>query len=413
MQTQIASTAQEALVLGAIADAEADHGSDIRADERYSPPAVAGQRAMLRSALMRSALYCEHALGRPRADEERMAQINGVMVEALGLREVDGRMDGMTARADSYTLPGELIARDGNPIRVRDQRRALQENVGVRNVEPGAEVYETNAIDYEGKASIVRPGDTNIPHADFGTKGTKRLLHSIVTRTAIDWERLLYSAGSISIAGEKAEAADRALKTALETVLALGATGTDLRGLFGINSLIAAKRHSAVDMSLDATTLAAIYTEFMAWADSIREANGYRGGVGDTLGIAPILFAKLRGKSNLAAGGSATGANMFMALAGQNAQLGEALKAMGISQVIEIPAFNVVPGSVGTETDRAGAVIYDRGNSDGLRHVLALAPSPVRTSQTLTADETLWALRTGGLEAPDATAVGIATFKVR
>lgn len=404
-------------ILGLINEAQSQYGNSIRADsKRASPVAVAGQRAMVRKTVVDTALMAERIGGRPRADENRLRQVVGVLGEALGLRAVDGRMDGMEARADSSYFPGELVARDSNPVRVADEMRAIQESVNSRNIDPAMQLYESNAIGYEGTAEFYKGPATKIPRADYNTGTINRQVHTIVTSTAMDWLGAIYGgASSINAAAEKAEAADRALKTSLEDVLAFGAPGTDLRGLFGANRLPGIAYYpSTLDYSSDATTLGAIYADFQKFAQAIRKANNYRGaGRGDTLLVAPQVMEAIAQKNNIDAGGELTGSELFLAIQQANAQIGSALRAAGITAVIEAPKLGTVPGPAGTETNLAGAVLFRRGNMQGLRRVIALAPSPARTAEKLLGSETLWVLRTGGLECPDATSAGIATFQVR
>lgn len=411
----IAPEALNDRIVGEVNRAELAHGDSIRADERRSPSAVAGQRALIRAVVINTALSMERLRGRDRVDEDRIIAVAGTMADALGLRARDGRIDGMEGvRADAYYLPGEGIERDSNPIRLKDQRRAVQESIGSRNIAPGAQLYESNSIGFEGSADVYVPGATKISSADYNVGGSKRQVYTLVTTTQMDWEQVLYGvSSSINQAGEKAEAADRALRRAFESVLVKGAAGTDLKGLFGANRVQMVAYHSALDYSLAATDLGDIYADMLTAAQKIQEGNDDRGGVADTALISPTILRIIQRKSNIDVGGSLTGSELFMAMNAANAGVGQAFKAMGITRVVSAPSLNSVFGAANDETDRAGMALYEGGNADSLRRVLALAPSPVRTAEELMGQRTLWALRTGGLECPDATGAGIATFKVR
>lgn len=415
MNVSIAPSPLDGAIRAAVLRAEGNHGSAIRADSRYSPPAVAAQRAMLRQTALEAAIWAHRVKGRPEVPMQRVDAIVRAQAEALGLREQDGRIDGIEARTDSMYLPGELIARDQSPHRVRDQRRAVQESVQSRTIDAGAAVYQSAVISYEGEAGLYKPGDTDIHNASHGVGADTRQVYSIVVKTQMDWEQALYGGNSsINQAAEDAESAGRALRRSWERFLVTGKPGTDLRSLFGAQKLPGvAVHHSTVDYSASATTLGAIYADLQAFARKIQEAHDYRGPVLDTLMIAPHITARIAERSNIDAGGNLTGAELLAQITAQDRTLAATLGSMGVTGVIPAPSIGRVAGASGSGTKHAGAVLFERGAMEGLRRVLALAPSPVRTADELTGQATLWALRTGGLECPDATAAGVGTFKVR
>lgn len=405
----LADGALNARIAADVAAAELAEGGNVRADSRRSPPAVAAQRAAIAHMVRTMDAIHERPAksGARRADSARLREVAVRVAEALGLREVDGRIDGTEGRADSTYLPGELIVRDRNPLRVRDQRRALIEGLPSRNVDAGATHYQSAGIDYEGAAADYQPGTTQIPRADFGVSAKNQPIHTIVCKTEIDWLEALHgSMSAINGPAEKAAAADRTLAISLESLLANGRAGVDVRSLYGASKLTLVTSVSTVDFSRSngTLTLGQIWKALSDLLLDIREKNKMRGGVADSLLIAPEIVHAIVSRTNYDSGGQVKGADLITGL-----------NQLGIRNIIEAPSLSVVTAPDGTTTASkyAGIVPFEGGNPDSIRRVTALPTAPVRTAESLTGTETLWAYRTGGLECRDATSAGLGYIQVR
>lgn len=370
-----------------------------------------GARMLIRHYVESAARACEH---RRRVDTgvdspvpvERKAMIARALTRALGIREVNGAM-----RHDSYFVPGDLTAPAGAPVKARRQPIGIQQTLRVRSVPPNVRRVPTNYVSYGGDAAVMTPGMSQFPRADIAVAQKEIQVSWFVTSTMMDWMDEMYAsaASAVSVVAEKAEAARRVLEYTLEQVLVTGLAGLDWRGLIDLQG---AAYQSGVDYSSSATTLDDIHEDIVRMSQAAQSANEFRGTQPDTLLAGPRFFQLLSQKSNYDAGGFLDGAGQFGAVmmaaqGGPQARVGKLFADLGINQVILAPKLQGFRGA-----NRDGVIWYNAGNEQGLRHVLAQAVAPVRTHTDLGGTETLWAMASAGLEAPDATDLITASVQV-
>lgn len=388
--------------------AASEYAGTVRADTaRVSPDHVASQRAaIVHYVRTQAVLAARNGVRGDTVSEGRIRDIARAMAKGLGLRERDGRIDGMEHRADVWA--GEGVDIDPRIIRPTEKDRALTSMLPTRSIDAAAQRTRIRGLKYEGTADLWRPGTTEYATADFSAGTEDKLVQTLYTTTSIDWHRLLYEqASGVNTAFEQAEAARRVLMDAYERVTVEGGPA----GLQGLRQLEAATSISGVDYT-GAPTLGEVHRDLVRMILNVQEANDDRGGVPNALFISTTWLRKIQLASNLDAGGSLTGLDLIAAENAASQMLNISLKKVGIDTVIPTPSLNRFGRAPDTQ-DEAGALVCSLPEDQGLRNVVALAPAPVRTSSNLTSDSTLWVMRLAGLEAPIATSVGKMHAKVR
>lgn len=388
--------------------------SNQRTDSAVSrtPRAVMGARNAIRQharevahTTYNKARMAGHTVTEARRDEFERDLVEA-MASGLGIHK-DGdalRCDGFRTDA-SWFPPDALTYREPGLVRSPFAPRVLSASIPVRNVDAWAERFQVGTVAGSGSVAPYRPGMTDIPRVGVSTNYRQRPVHTFVTSTSINWMHALQGARSdINIVAENAEAARDAFGEFFEEALVNGVAGLDYNG---IAQLGATRYTSTVDYSSASLTLDDIYRDFATMVQSVRETAGFRGSPPNTLLLGSRWANRIKRTSNYAAGGDSNGSLLIASLAGAEAGLARAMGQAGITEIIEAPSLTGFEGS-----DYDGALLIDRMDAKGLRHVVAMTPAPVRTHSSLDADETLWAARDGGLDLANGLAVGVAKAQV-
>lgn len=399
------------VVQDAISNAQARHAASIRSDsKRKSVGHVAAGRALIRA-------FAEDIVSQARkqgirgdVSDSRKLEIMEAIASGLGYREDGGSIvvDGWSGgRNDSYFFPGDLIDRNGGIARQSPNIHAVSETLTVRSYDPAMQLVQTRGVRQTGTVAHHKMGQTQIPVADFEVGASNKQNHFFCVKTVMPWELALYGGvGGLDVVEEKARAARYALEDAREQILVNGYTGTDL---VGIAQLPIPTYTSAVDMADPATSIEDAYEDIMAGVLSFQEANNDKGGEPNAALIGSSLLRKLLPKNNLSAGGFLSGADLFAALSRNNQALGQLFRQLGIDMVIKAPSLNNFGGD---STKSAMLLFQSPATPNGIRQMIGLAPSPVRTASTLAGDETLWAMSLAGLESATTEACGLYVGKV-
>ena len=394
------------------------HGGDIRADTaRRSPSHVAIQRAMIREFAQNLAAVAQRTGLRADTpiENSRVIEIMQAMCDGLGLRERDGRMDGMEGRRADSGWQGDGISTDALIVRPTEVNRELTQSIPTRTVDANAEKARVRGIKYQGSAGILLPGQTEFHTATHAKESETRLIHTLHTTTRTDWQTLLWgSVSGINDLAEDAESARRALADLYEAVLVEGLSGTDMGGLRGLE---VAKIISIVNFAT--ATLGEKYAELARMILEVQAKNADRGSIPNTLFMATDWLRTIIPSNNLDVGGSATGAelvgggvDMIAQLNANNMAFQGVFSTLGITRIIPTPSLNNFGRDTST-TNEAGALLCSLPESGGLRKIVAVATSPVRTAQDLAGDQTLWIMRIGDVETPIATSIGKMHARVR
>lgn len=385
-------------------NAQARHGESIRSDsKRRSAPHVAAGRAMVRAFVDDIFAQAKKTGIRGDVSDKRRFELMEAIASGLGYRE-DGNsivVDGWT-RNDSYFFPGELIDRSGGIARQPAPLNAVSATLTVRSYDAGMQLVQTRGVRQTGSVAPWKPGQTQVPVADYEVGAKNVQSHFFCVKTQMPWDLLLYGANSgLDASEEKARAAKQALDDAREYAIVNSFTDTDL---VGIGQLNIPTYTSSVNMGSTGTSLEDAYEDLMAGVLSFQAANADRGGDPNAVLIGTDLLRKLLPKNNISAGGSLTGSALFAALGQANAAAGELFRQLGIDTVIKAPSLN----NYGGVAAKSAALFFQLPASDnGIRQLVGLTPSPVRTASTLTYDETLWAMAIAGLEKPTTEACGL------
>lgn len=338
------------------------------------------------------------ASGRGPVSAARLDAVKEAVAVSLGWEHKDGKW---THRADSSShFPGELVDRGGEIIRSPQTPHAFVDALPQRNVNPAMELYQTRGIKYEGTASIKKPGDNTPPLVNYRAGATEGKMHTFWTSVVLPWEAAAYGVASdVDAVAESAEAAQRALFDQLESALLFGVAGVDFKSLKELQV-----NHTTSTVNYLSGSIADIYADQQSWIQGIHSASDRRGMRPNTLFISGDLADQMRKKSNLAAGGSYTGSELFAALAQSGeASIGMAYRAVGISRIVEIPGLDDWYKKGATYS---GALAFNASAQGGLRKVVGLMPAPVRSVETIEGTQTVWVMRSGGLECADATNAG-------
>lgn len=364
-----------------------------RTDSPSRVPGLDAARAVTRAALAQT-----EEPGR-RADARRAALVTEALRDALGIRIADGR-------ADADYFAGELIDRSGPIVRDAPNRRAVMASLPTRNVNPGAQVYESRFVGYTGEPAVWSGNANDVPQADYAAASKLYPMHAFAIKTSIDWRATLHgSLSDIDAAAEKAEAATRALLDMHEKALINGVAGLDYRQIAatGIPAL-----SSSLDYAAGATTLDDMHADLSKLLDQIELAAADRGEYADSVLISSNWLRALRGKSNYDAGGDATGLVVLAGLTAANAAMGRLFEQRGIRNIIAAPSLNAYGGVA----NRGALVTFRAGDLESLHQVVGMTPALVDTARVLGGEQSLFALIAGGCDAPEKSGCGVISAKV-
>jgi len=146
-------------------------------------------------------------------------------------------------------------------------------------------------------------------------------------------------------------------------------------------------------------TFADAHANLSAKVLQLRIDEGFKGRAPNTWLVSGRLIARLIQFSNLAAGGSTNGLSWFKGL----------MAELGITRIIEVPEFDQSPRTA----NNAMSLLCNIPNDQGIRQVVAALPAPVRQTAGRYGDETLFAMRLGGVNCPNTVSNGILEFQVR
>lgn len=361
--------------------------AQVRADSgTYGNPAVDISRCVIRQ-------FAQDAC---RADSRKAAQVANAISFGLGYQNTSGVVTHPLVQADSFWAANTVTYATRPLIEAPWQAEMLRASIPVQNVPDWAEYVDLQGVDYEGSIGVYQPGMTEVPKATPAYSGKQQRMFSFVCYTDVPWVTALQSnaPGAMDVIAQSAEAARRFIQLGMENLYANGLAGIDFVGL---NNLTVSRTTSDLNYSLSGSTLGDIATDMAQAVNAVRIANDYRGMGPNVALIGPRLASLLRAKNNLNAGGIyASGLEAVM----------QVLAAEGITRVIVAPSLQ--GSDVGANFDR---ILFMRDDS-GLQQLIGMAPAPIKTVQTLTSEQTLWAVRLGGLAAIDATGVGIFNVQV-
>lgn len=394
--------------------AQHEQAPRLRTDSRRSSSPMTAARAATLQWAMQTANRTARQLADEgvRMDSERVDRFAQDLCEAtvagLGWRTEGGEIRSDSLRTDaSWFAPGALTApMEGALIRPAYTPRILAASIPTRTIPAWAETYPSGAISEAGNVALYRPGMTNIPTVGANSTHVQRGVHTFVNKTSRDFMVLMRAEhADFSVVQADAQAAQEAFARFRESTLVTGVAGIDFRGL---NDIGITRYQSTLDYSSGSTTMDAMHADLFDGANSIRVNAGYRGQGFDTALIGPSLAAAIMRKSNYDVGGTASGADLMMALTKINASLATSLQSSGISMMMEAPALDELGAA-----DESGMLLFSRSDGNSLRQVVAMNAAPVRTNSSLTAEETLYAARLGGLELRSTLNVGLFVAKVR
>lgn len=380
----------------------------IRLDSRRSAtPLLDGTRALIRAWAANAIDETAHR-GRVRLDERRrtalVVEAADACAQGLGLR-----VDGQTIRCDSaWYAPDALTLSEGDPMRPQYAERTLSETIPVRTVPQWAADFQAGAVAYSGSVEPYRPGMANIPTIGVAAGYRRRPVHTFVAKTQIDWLALIQAQrADFSVVAEQAQAATVVFAEWQEAALSRGIPAMDWTG---VPQLGVARYYSSVDYSPSGTpTLGDIYADLTRLIQCAVDVAGDRGKAPtDMLMGTRWLRAIARANNLAAAGGGMTGSQVIADKILAETELQRTLGSNGIRRIIPCRALT----SFGGDATLDGALLLDASDPRALRQIVAMAPAPVRSHSSLTADEQLWACRHGGLDAQDTLPLAVGTATV-
>lgn len=387
-----------------------NQAQSLRTDSRRSVAPVTAARVAIKQFAMEVATNTANEL---RCDEAKRDTFASDIVEAmaygLGYAEVDGEIRCDSLRTDAaWFAPDALLSRDSQLIKPSYSPRMVSASIPVRSVEAWKERYKVGAMSYSGKMTVMQPDTNDVAYADVQTGFRYRDVSTFGVKIRINWMQMMQSGSSaVSLVQEKAEAARITSAEFTESALVNGVAGIDFHGLKQIGCT---NYYSSVNYSTE-TNLDVLYADFVRGIQAIAEAAGDRQsptGTGtNTMMIGTRLARCLARKSNFNAGGELTGDAFLAAVMRANASLGAAMDQAGISRIIKAPSLNGFGAA-----NRDAALLFDMNDDRALRQVVAMTLAPVRTHENLTAKETLFVMRHGGLDLANALPIGIFTAQV-
>lgn len=313
-----------------------------------------------------------------RADAHRSIELENAIMDRLGY----GVQDGQIVHADAHQFADNLTQRATGLIRPAEAEEMLRMAIPVRQIAPWTEYYDLDFVGDQGKAAFIQSNQTpeQIPLVGYNVARTKGRAHWAAVRTYTSWMDTIYSQspGALDDAAEQARIARRALERLLEGALANGVSGLDFVGL---PQLAIPRIRSDVDFS--SATLGAKATEMIRLLQRAATAANYTG-VRPSVGLSdPRLLQLLRSSNNLDAGGSESGPNPIMA----------GINGEGVRSLMDAPTLPASSRGAGYSQ----SLLWAPGVDGALQQVVGLAPSPVSTAAKH-GTETIWAMKTGGLE---------------
>lgn len=388
----------EAAIRQDVASNFAAHGAGLRTDSDGSS-AVSGGRAQIRGFLHRVAAMAHRTHGIDMPDPARLDSIAARIGTRAGYRLDEGDWTHGSVRTDAASVfSGELTDKDGMLNRPQRRKRALSEALPVRSVNAYAERYESRFVEHEGEITHYTPGTTQVGTVGARVGAKRRDIHTFVTSHMVDWLGVLQgSLTALDDAAESAYAARELFADFAEELLVKGLG--DAVSLWGLADLPVARIPLTEDYS-GALTMGDVFADLSRLPGLVAQINGDRGDSVDTMFLASDLARKIVPVNNLNAGGSYTARDLRMALA-------TLFTDMGVNRIVSTPSLNGFSGS-----GSAGMVLARLDGQRGLHQVSAMAPAPVRSASVLLGEQTLWAMRHGGLDINDATATAIITATV-
>ena len=373
----------------------ANYGSSFRSDSDGSS-SISGGRAQFRAYLDTVNQMTARNHGVKPASRERMDSILNRLAPRAGYGfRSDSGWTHNSLRSDSTSVfRDELTDRSGILHRPRQRKRALTELLPVRSVDPYAERFESRRLAIEGSVVSHKAGSTLVGNASSSVKSKKRDIHTFVTSTAMDWLGMLQgSRTSLDQAANDTYAVQELFADFLESLLVKGVG--DAASLWGLKDIPAPR----LGLSGDYTTtvdMQTVYNDFSQLIGRVQEVNEDRGDPCNTLILGSRLGRRMIPTSNITAGGSLVGTDL-------RRLLGNLFDSSGIERIVMAPALKNYKGNVKNDA----AVICRLDGEAGLHMVSAMTQAPVRSASTLAGEQTLWAMRTGGLDINDATACAV------
>lgn len=388
----------ESSVCREIALARQHHGAGMRND--HVGAAIDGARAQMRAHLHSIATVAHRVHDVEMPSQERLDSIASQLASALGYRCDDGEWRHESIRQDASSFfRDELTDRNGLLHRPRQRARALSEVLPSRSVSAYAERYESRFMSIEGSVTHYKPGTTKVATVHSGVAATKRDIHTFVTSTQSDWLAAMQgSQSSVDKIANDAVAVREVFADFLEGLLVNG-IGSQM-ALWGLADLPVLRLPMGQDYS-GAVTMSQAFADFAAQIDAVLEAHDERGDSPDTIVMSPRLARKLTPLNNISDGGDMTGSDL-------RAKLANLFDGSGITRWISAPSLRNFGGASGTDA----AILCRLDGERGLHQVPAMTPTAVRSVQSLTGQQTLWAMRHGGVDINDATACAILTATV-
>jgi hypothetical protein len=387
-----------------------NQAQSLRTDSRRSVAPVTAARVAIKQFALETATSAAVELRKDEAARDTFANdIIEAMAYGLGYGEVDGEIRCDSLRTDAaWFAPDALLTRDTQLIKPSYAPRMVSSSIPVRSVEAWKERYEIGAMSYSGKMTVMQPGTNDVAYANVQASFRYRDMHTFGVKTRTNWMQMMASgSAAVSLVQEQAEAARITAAEFAETALVNGVARIDFDGLKQIGCT---NYYSTVNYATE-TNMDVLYADFVRGIQAIAVAAGDRQsptGTGtNTMMIGTRLARALARKSNFNAGGNLTGDAFLAAIMRANASLGAAMDSAGISRIIKAPSLNGFGAA-----NRDAALLFDVNDDRALRQVVAMTLAPVRTHENLTAKETLFVMRHGGLDLANALPIGILTVQV-
>lgn len=386
----------ETSICSELALARRTHGADLRTDSADGGTAIAGARAQVRGYLDSVNSYAARLHGHKPASQERLDSLGRTLAEGLGYSHEDGDWRHDSIRTDSASFfRDEMTDRNGELLRPRQQQRVLSTLIPTRSVNAYAERFESRFLAHEGSVSLYRPGTTKVATVGHRVGSKRRDIHTFVTSTQTDWLAALQgSQSSVDHVAEDAYAVREVFADFHEELLVNGIG--DQVSLWGLADLPMQRFIFAEDYEDGTATIKATYEAFISLLTKISEVHGFRGTPPDTLIIGPRFANALLPLNAIGSGGDMTASDLRMKLA-------TLFDNGGIRRWIVAPSL----AAFGGDPTQDAAILCRFDGQRGLHQIMAMTPAPVRSVESLTGSQTLWAMRHGGLDEGDATATAL------
>lgn len=395
----------EPLVRAAIEDAVQAHGRGVRLDSRRSAnPRIDTQRVMIRHT---AALMVRDAEARSgtrldsREADHLRRDVEAAIADGLGLV-----VDGSVVRMDAAVhLPDDLLSSREPVVFPSAPDTVLTDAIGKRSVDAYAETVPTATGKRTGSFEEHSPAMDSAPILGWEVEEQRRTIKTFVAKTVTNWIELgQASASSINRVQEDAAAAREIWAEAREQMLVDGLGGGSFKGLVDLNVPVYAS-----PVNYATAGIADVYADLIALVQTLASsAQKTNAPAPDSLWLGQRWVDQIVGKSNIAAGGSLSGVELLGRMAAQNEGLSMALRSAQIRRIVAAPALD----SLGPGENFSGGVLLRSSDNRGLREIVAMELSPVRSASTLVGNEQLWAFRGAGLEWVRAEKQGLAYAQV-